>query len=220
MSPRPRTIPNEDILAATAAVIGRVGPARFTLADVAGEVGLSPATLVQRFGSKRGLLLALAQGSVGYAEACFAAVRAAHASPLSALMSAATEMTRHTRSPEEMANHLAFLQIDLSDPDFHRLAVEITRSNLAGYRALLEEAVSAGELIPCDTTRLSFVIDAIAGGALISWAILREGTSEAWVRKDLETLLEPYRREGKKRPARSKAKKATRRETSSRRKRR
>ena len=219
MSPRPRTKPNEDILAATATVIGRVGPARFTLADVAAEVGLSPATLVQRFGSKRGLLLALAQGSVGYAEACFAAVRAAHASPLDALLSAATEMTRHTRSPEEMANHLAFLQIDLSDPDFHRLAVEMTRGNLAGYRALLDEAVAAGELIPCHTTRLSFVIDAIAGGALISWAILREGTSEAWVREDLETLLEPYRKQNGKRGAR-KAKKVTRRKTTSRRKRR
>ena len=219
MSPRPRTKPNEDILAATATVIGRVGPARFTLADVAAEVGLSPATLVQRFGSKRGLLLALAQGSVGYAEACFAAVRAAHASPLDALLSAATEMTRHTRSPEEMANHLAFLQIDLSDPDFHRLAVEMTRGNLAGYRALLDEAVATGELIPCDTTRLSFVIEAIAGGALISWAILREGTSEAWVREDLETLLEPYRKQNGKRAAR-KAKKVTRRKTTSRRKRR
>ena len=44
------------ILRAAAEVIGRTGPARFTLAAVASEVGLVPATLVQRFGSKRGLL--------------------------------------------------------------------------------------------------------------------------------------------------------------------
>ena len=47
MTPRPRTIPDEAILEATGRVIGQLGPARFTLADVATEVGLSPATLVE-----------------------------------------------------------------------------------------------------------------------------------------------------------------------------
>ena len=64
MSPRPRTVSDEAILAATARMIGRVGPVRLTLADVGGEVGLSPATLLQRFGSKRGLLIALVEQSV------------------------------------------------------------------------------------------------------------------------------------------------------------
>ena len=61
MSPRPRTVSDQAILAATARVIGDLGPAKLTLARVASEVGLAPATLVQRFGSKRGLLLALAE---------------------------------------------------------------------------------------------------------------------------------------------------------------
>src|SRR5437867_3204962 len=117
---RPRTIADADILAATARAISRLGPANLTLADVAKEAGLSPATLVQRFGSKRGLLLALATGTVESVEACFQAVRAAHRSPLDALVALATEMTRHVDTPEEMANHLAFLQIDLSHPDFYR----------------------------------------------------------------------------------------------------
>ncbi len=46
------------ILIGTTALVWLQGPSRFTLADVADAVGLSPATLVQRFGSKRGLLLA------------------------------------------------------------------------------------------------------------------------------------------------------------------
>jgi len=36
-------------------------------------------------------------------------------------------------------------------------------------------------------------INAIAGGSLIAWAIFREGTAERWVRRDVETLLAPYR---------------------------
>jgi AcrR family transcriptional regulator len=193
MSPRPRTIDDGAILQAAAAVISRHGPSTFTLADVAKEIGLSPATLLQRFGSKRGLMLALAQSGVDGIEACFSAVRAAHPRALDALTAAATEMTRHVDTPEEMANHLAFLQIDLSDPEFYRLMLENSTRILAGYKALLDEAVASGELMKCDTRRLARAVGSLAGGSLISWAVLREGTAEAFVRKDLETLIAPYR---------------------------
>jgi AcrR family transcriptional regulator len=192
--PRPRTASDEQILEAAYRVMSRVGPSDFTLSAVARETGLSPASIVQRFGSKRGLLLALAQGSAESVEACFFMVREAHASPLEALIAAATMMTRHTTSPQEMANSLGFLQIDLSDPDFYRFILESSRRSLDGYRALLDDAVAAGELFPCDTMRIARVVSALSGGSLISWAILREGTAEAWVRGDLETLLAPYRR--------------------------
>jgi AcrR family transcriptional regulator len=205
MCPRPRAASDAQILEATARAVTRLGPARLTLADVAREAGLSPATLVQRFGSKRGLLLALAATAAGSVDDCFAAVRAAHPSPLAALLAAATHMTRFTTTPEEMANHLAFLQIDLSDPDFHRLALDSSRDILAGYRALLDEAVAAGELAPCDTARLARAVGALAGGSLIAWAIHREGTAEAWVREDLATLLGPYRRGSKAGARRAKA---------------
>ncbi|MGH2614392.1 MAG: helix-turn-helix domain-containing protein, partial [Thermomicrobiales bacterium] len=57
---RPRTVTDAEILAAAERAIARHGPARLTLAHVAAEVGLTPPTLLQRFGSKRGLLLAVA----------------------------------------------------------------------------------------------------------------------------------------------------------------
>src|SRR5262245_6376789 len=137
MSPRPRTKDDAAILDAAARIMSRLGPAKFTLATVAGEVGLSAATLVQRFGSKRGLLLALAETSRDSVDACFAAVRATHPSPLDALIAAATEMTKYVQSPEEMANALAFLQTDLSDPAFYAVMLENSRRIDAGYRALL-----------------------------------------------------------------------------------
>jgi len=69
MSPRPRLKPNSDIVLAAIRVIERLGPSRLTLADVAKEAGLAPATLMQRFGSKRGLLLAVARlGAAGVRE--------------------------------------------------------------------------------------------------------------------------------------------------------
>jgi AcrR family transcriptional regulator len=222
VAPRPRTVSDEEILIAAHRTIARLGPARVTLADVANEARLAPATLVQRFGSKRGLLLALVELGVNGVDACFADMRAAHQSPLAALVAAATEMTRQVKSPQELANGLAFLQLDVSDPDFHRLAVKNSRRLHAGYKALLDEAVAAGELAPCDTAHLARTVGAVSGGSLIAWAIMREGPAEHWVREDLMMLLAPYRpraaapvvgspRAPAKRPRRQAARRATER---------
>lgn len=193
MSPRQRTIADATILAATARMISRVGPARLTLADVGGEVGLAPATLLQRFGSKRGLLLALVEQSVESVPESFERVRSARGGPLHAVISAASEIAEHVRTPEELANNLAFFQIDLSDPDFHRLALEHSRRVRAGYASLLDEAITAGELQPCDTAALASALQAVAAGSLLNWAIHRDGAVGRWVRADLETLIAPYR---------------------------
>lgn len=190
---RPRTLPDEHVIAAAARVIHRLGPTRLTLADVAREAGLAPATLLQRFGSKRGLLLAVAAtGAAGVAE-CFAQIRAAHKSPLRALFAAFVMKAQLAPTPEALANNLAFLQIDLTDPDFHRLARECAQAAETGYRKLLNEAVAAGEVVPCNTTRLARVIDALAGGSMLAWAIRREGAVAQWLRRDLETILKPLR---------------------------
>ena len=194
MAPRPRTVLDEDLINATMRVMSRLGPVKLTLAEVAKEAGVTAATLVQRFGSKRAMMLKISSDAAGSADACFAMVRAAHPrSPLAAIYAAATAMTEHMGTPEELANSLAFLQIDISDPDFHAHTLEMSKKHVAGYRALLKDAIAAGELEPHDTLRMARAINAIAGGSLIAWAIFREGTAERWVRRDVETLLAPYR---------------------------
>jgi AcrR family transcriptional regulator len=198
MCARPRTASDEELLAATTRAVSRVGPSRLTLADVAAEAGVSAATLVQRFGSKRGLLLALArEGSAGLGEQ-MAGIRAAHPSPMEALRAVADCLTGMAASPEELANHLAFLCIDLTDADFHRHALEHARAFQGELKALLGAAVDAGELAACDTDSLARLIQELLHGALVTWAIFREGTARDWLRRDLEMLLAPYRRdEGK-----------------------
>ena len=193
MSPRPRTVTDADILMAAGRVISTVGPTRLTLAQVGRGVGLSAAALVKRFGSKRGLLLALSRQAVESVDACFAAVRTAHPAPLEAFVAAALEMTRYVQTPEEVANHLAYLQIDLSDPDFYALMKENSARIEAGYRRLLNEAVQVGALAPCDTSRLARAVGAMVTGSLLGWAIDRRGTAEAFVRADLAMLLDRYR---------------------------
>lgn len=197
MSPRPRTVSDEHILFATQRTMSRLGPTKLTLAAVAREAGLSAATLVKRFGSKRGLMRALWTAALGGGDDCFGAQRAVHDSPLDALVEGATMMARDTKSPEEMANSLAFLQIDLSDPEFYPNMLVLSQRMEAGYRALLDEAIRRGELVKCDTAQLARAVSAIAGGSLISWGVFRKGTAERWVRADLEMLVAPYRKRTK-----------------------
>jgi AcrR family transcriptional regulator len=194
MCPRPRETTDEAILAATGRAISRFGPARLTLAHVAAEVGVAPATLVQRFGSKRGLLLALARQAPAETGGQYAALRAAHPSPLAALFAVADCMAGMAVTPEELANHLAFLNIDLTDPEFHQLALQQARAARGELTAILDAAVKAGELAPCATERLARAVQVTLGGGLIAWAIEREGTAAEWLRDDLDMLLQPYRR--------------------------
>ena len=188
--PRSRTVDDAAILAAAAEAIGEHGPSGFTLATVGAKVGLAPATLLQRFGSKRELLLRLAETGPRWAEQKFVEASARYASPLKALTAALKAMTAGVATPESMANNLAFLQLDLSDPDFHRLALAHARDLRRGIEALLEDAAAAGELAPgTDTRRLAEVVESVYNGALITWAIHRKGTVENHLQRQLDVVL-------------------------------
>jgi AcrR family transcriptional regulator len=201
MSPRPRATSDADILGATLRVVSRIGPA-LTLADVAKEAGVSPATLVQRFGSKRGLLLALTAGNSGGVAAEFARIRAEHRSPIAAVYAVADCMAAMAGTPQMMSNSLAFLQMDLTDPDFHKHAHAHSRAMQGELKLLLDEAVRAGELRPCDTMHLARAVQSLIGGALLQWAIDRDGKAKDRLRQDLGTLLDPRhcRRERRRKP--------------------
>jgi AcrR family transcriptional regulator len=199
---RPRTISDADVVEATWRAISRVGAVRLTLADVAAEAGLAAPTLVQRFGSKRGLLLAFAGQAPGAARDHFAAVRHRQPSPVGALLAALSGMAGPVDSPEALANHLTVLHLDLTDPEFHALAVEHARTVRRELRTLLDAAVQAGELLPCDTGRLAEALQVAYNGALVTWAIDRRGRLGARIRGQAGLLLDPYRPSGSAPPGR------------------
>jgi AcrR family transcriptional regulator len=167
---------------------------QLTLAHVAHEAGVAPATLVQRFGSKRDLLLALVQ-QVGEGETSLADLRAQHQSPRAALLAYAECMAGMAATPEELANHLGFLIMDLTDAEFHRLTLDQARAYQKELKAWCDEAVRAKEFKPCDTSRLARLFAEVLHGALLAWAIYRDGEARRWVRREMEAFLEPYRLE-------------------------
>ena len=190
---RPRSTSDEEILSAALRVIARVGAGGFTLADVGEEAGLSPAGLVQRFGSKGGMMLALAEHRASGVAGRFAAARELHASSLDALLQALAGVAHEVDTPQALANLLAFEQMHLAEDAFHAHALRHARTTLAEIRALLEEAVDSGELAQCDPDDLSRTVQTAYTGALSTWAVYRSGTLDEWLRGEVEAVLEPYR---------------------------
>lgn len=185
---RPRTSSDEEILAGTARAITRVGPARLTLAEVGREVGLVPATLVQRFGSKRALLLALVRHSAAVAADRFPDEATRAVQPLQGLIDAMAAMTAGLTA-EALSNHLAFLQLDLADAEFRQLAGEHARAVRDQIRVCLDAAVTLEQLHAHDTDRLARSVQVAYNGALLAWALEPEGPVELCVRGEISAVL-------------------------------
>jgi len=195
MSPRPRTVDDSTILEAAVTVLGRMGPERLTLADVGEEAGLSAATLVQRFGSKRDLMLSVLKfATEGFDERFEQAIKH-NDSPLEAIFIAAMERPPLTE-PGALAHLLAFYLSDLGDPDFRALAIENARKAVAGFKGMLDEAVAEGELTESyvDTTQLAETIYSLVMGTLLTWTVMSEGSYRTRIRNELDVLLRPFRR--------------------------
>ena len=123
----------------------------------------------------------------------FAKIKDEHPSPLDALFASFDALTSDLKTPESFVNGLAFLQIDIADRDFNRLALTHSQTLIVEFRKLLRAAIAKGELASCDTAGLARTVWATCNGSRLNWAIHREGPIEKWVRSDMETLLKPLR---------------------------
>ena len=146
MSPRPKATSDAELLAAAHRVIIAARSQPHARCDVAREARVSAATLVQRFGSKRGLLLAFAAQRIARSR------RGVRADPPDQRVGARRHLCDRRlhggdgADAEMLANSVAFLQLDLSDPEFHKHAHAHSRATQAEIKALLDEAVAAGDL--------------------------------------------------------------------------
>lgn len=188
--------------------MSRLGPGELTLAAIAGEAGLTAGALVQRFGSKRELLLQLSAGAVDGNAAFIRGLREKHRSALAVLRAYAECLGDLAASPAALARNLAYLQIDLTDPDFRKHLLAQAKATRAAIVDLLVDAIGDGELVPhVDARALARVVETTLSGSLLTWAIYRDGGAARWLRGDLDAVLTPYlapllRQRSRRRPSR------------------
>ncbi len=190
---RVKTTTDREIVEAAARVITRVGTSCLRLSDVAAEVGLAPATLLQRFKTKQDLLLAVTALRMEEIIADFAERRANASSPLEALLSFGSKKRSLINSRQQIANSLACMQLSLTDTGFRQQMEVLAQTLRSELTSLIDEAVNAGELRGCHPDLLARAIMAMFHGSLIWWAVSQEGAAEPHIQRDLETLIGPYR---------------------------
>ncbi len=193
MSPRPLKVTDDEIYMAAQRAMSRLGPNELTLAGIAREAGITAGLLVQRFGSKRDLLLALSKRFSGGTSEMFAGLRRGHRSPLATLRAYSDCMAHMADTPAAFARNFAYLQIDLTDPDFRKHLAKHAAATRVELQKLIKEAIDAKELAPATNARqLARTIEAVVGGSMMSWAFYQEGSAAKWMRHDLEAVLKPY----------------------------
>jgi AcrR family transcriptional regulator len=211
MPGRRQKVTDEDVFAAAQRAMSRRGPHELTLADIAAEAGVTAGRLVQRFGSKRALRVALSERFAASATPVFAGLRAAHRGPLATLRAYAACMADLAPTPEALLRNLAYLQGDLADDVLRRHLVENARATRREIARVLEAAIAAGELRrTVDVPVLARTVETVISGSLMSWAAYREGKAADWIGRELEAVLAPWLRRPRARAATVAARKRAR----------
>jgi AcrR family transcriptional regulator len=193
MPGRLQKVSDEEVFMAAQRAMNRHGPHELTLARIAAEAGVTPGRLVQRFGSKRALLVALSERFAGSAEDVFTGLRAAHKTPLATLRAYAACMADLAPTPDALLRNLAYLQGDLADEALRMHLLKNARATRREIERLLRAAIKAGELRrEVDVGSLARTVETVVSGALMSWATYREGKAVDWIGREVESVLAPW----------------------------
>jgi AcrR family transcriptional regulator len=174
--PRRKSISDEELLERALPVIARLGPDGFTLADVAGEVGIAAATLLQRFGDKQTLVKkAFAQDNERFVRWLEGLPSDTGADAVIRIYCQSTELFGDQLS---LADHLLWLREDIRDPTFNRLSRE-------RFKLFRKEIVKRLPPMPIPADRAASLLDAQFHGAVIQWAIEPKGKLARFVQNSL-----------------------------------
>ncbi|OJY30844.1 MAG: hypothetical protein BGO98_29215 [Myxococcales bacterium 68-20] len=188
--PRPRTISDDDVLDGVERVLLAKGPHDFTLTDVARETKLAPATLLQRFGTKRALVEAFARRSASRTAESFAA----HEPGLAPLRASLVALAGALDDRRRMANSLALLLEDVRDPELGAAAREHADAMEREITRHVRAAIAARELDTDDPRGLARAVHTAYSGAMILWAIRGRGSLRTSVGQAVDAVLAPYLR--------------------------
>lgn len=177
--PRPKLLSDDAVLDATRRVIRRRGPERFTLADVAAEVGLARATLIQRFENRAGLYRRVMARSTERLVSELAELPGGAGTQevwrfLEALVS--------VLEGERVNEYLLTVVEEMSDP----VLADLARRRLQIIRQAIAERLPPS--LP-DRGEVARHLQAVLQGASMQWAVERDGELSRFVAARLRTAL-------------------------------
>ncbi|MCY1019425.1 TetR/AcrR family transcriptional regulator [Pyxidicoccus sp. MSG2] len=177
--PRPKLHSDEAILDATMEVLLRRGPAEFTLNDVAVELGMSRAALIQRFKNKDTLYLRAMERSGEQRRDYLASMPVEVGAR--GLWRFLTEIVSGMGTGEGLDSYLLLAWKDLRDTTLRRMALE---RNL-----MVREAIAARLPQSAERDEVAAVLQDIIAGATMQWMVERKPSLTRYVLERLRRVL-------------------------------
>lgn len=156
--PRSKTLSDREVLTAALQVLGSRGPG-FTLSDLAEQVGLSRATLIQRFGNRSALLVRMAEQEVLDTRAWLDSLPAEHGPK--ALWHFLQQVVGSMGSGDGFSVRVTLAALEAEDPALRHLADE-------RYK-LVQQAIAARLPQSSNQAQTALHLHAIIAGATMQW---------------------------------------------------
>lgn len=176
--PRKRSVSDEAILDAALRLAETRGPAALTFSALSAEVGLAPATLVQRFGTKAVLLQAALLRAWDHLDAATAAADAAAGAGPDGVVALVLALSGQY-DPSEEADQILLLREDLRDP--------VLRARGQAWIATLEAAVE--RRLPDAPPGVGRLVVSLWQGSLTVWQFQRRGDLDVALGEAVAALL-------------------------------
>lgn len=166
--PRPKTLPEPDLLAAVGSLLARTGPSGLTFAAAASATGLAPATLVQRYGSRQRLLHAALAAMWDGLDAATAAEDARQPEDPAGAVMLLLALSPDHGPVDDMSSGLTLLLEDFRDP-------QLRARGRAWHEALVMALGRRLSDRPEAQQKLGRLLAAQWQGAVIWWGFSRDG---------------------------------------------
>ena len=176
--PRPKSLPDQAVLESALILMREHGPDALSFGTLAKATGLSGATLVQRFGSKPGLIKAATSHAWDQLDRATADAIAAAPFGAEGVVALLVALSGYG-DIETYADNLLILREDLRDPDL--------RARGRAWHALLMEAIRAR--LPDHGESVAAAILDQWQGSLLWWSFDPEEKVEHHVERRLRSLL-------------------------------
>ncbi|MFI5344024.1 MAG: TetR/AcrR family transcriptional regulator [Chlamydiales bacterium] len=188
---RKKNIDDATVLEKALLVISDRGPDSFTLNDIGKAVGLAPATLLQRFGSKQSLLILAAKHAGSQLNQSLKKHKKKQLAWDKELIAILGELPDGFGTRQDIANSLGLLKLDMIDPQLHPIAREHFCKFREKVKTILQQARSKGHLPATeDIEILSWQLDALRHGLVIQWTLNGDGDLQNWLQKGLRNYLQ------------------------------
>jgi TetR/AcrR family macrolide resistance operon transcriptional repressor len=178
--PRHKLQSDEDVLDLAHAILIERGAGALTLSRVAEQVGLSKATLVQRFGGKETLVRRIAERQIELTQIYLDSlpIQTSAAGLLQFLQTIVTSMG----TGKHFAGHLDLALLEASDPELRALA---------NQRYRLVQAAIAKRVPPTsdDPDAIATHLHAVIAGASMQWIVADDPNLSRFVMSRLDVAL-------------------------------